>query len=462
MVKELKICYIGGGSRNWAWTLMKDLAKEQTLAGTVHLYDIDQEAASANQDLGNSLMDRHNKNQWKFKAEPSLEKALVGSDFVIISILPADFAEMAVDVHAPEQYGIYQSVGDTAGPGGILRSLRTIPIYQGFARAIGQWAPDAWVLNYTNPMTLCTRTLYQELPTIKAFGCCHEVFGTQKILREMLISQGKVAGDAITRDDIKTNVMGINHFTWIDQATWGTEDLLPLYRDFCIEHAKTGFPAVKDPNRPFSYFESGERVKMDLFLRYGLIAAAGDRHLAEFCPVRWYLDSPELADSWGFTLTPVSYRIEQRERLKNMSIAYRNGTATMVPEASGEEGIRILKALVGLGDLVTNVNLPNQGQMPDLPARAVVETNALFGRDSVQPILTKGLPSPIRSLTMNHVQIQEGLLEAALERDLDKAFAVFLNDPQVAKINRTQAAGLFKTMTERTLPSSSGYSPFTY
>ncbi|PKL12195.1 MAG: alpha-glucosidase/alpha-galactosidase, partial [Spirochaetae bacterium HGW-Spirochaetae-8] len=443
------------------WTLMKDLSGEHTLSGAVYLYDIDQEAALANQDLGNRLMDCHNKNQWRFKAEPNLEKALRGSDFVIISILPNDFTEMEVDVHAPEQYGIYQSVGDTAGPGGIVRALRTIPIYQGFARAIGQWAPDAWVLNYTNPMTLCTRTLYQEYPSIKAFGCCHEVFGTQKLLREMLISLGKVAGDAITRDQIKTNVMGINHFTWIDQATWGTEDLLPLYRDFCEKHAETGFPVQCEPNHPFSYFESKERVKMDLFLRYGLIAAAGDRHLAEFCPPLWYLDTPDLANSWGFSLTPVAYRIAQRERLKNLSAAYRNGSETMVPEASGEEGIRIFKALMGMGDLVTNVNLPNQGQMPDLPFRAVVETNALFGRDSVRPVLTKGLPAAIRALTMIHVQIQEGLLEAALARDLDKAFAVFLNDPQIARINRAQAAQLFKTMTDKTLPAGSGYMPFT-
>ena len=114
-----------------------------------------------------------------------------------------------------------------------------------------------------------------------------------------------------------------------------------------------------------------------------------------------------------------------------------------------------------MGDLVTNVNLPNQGQMPDLPFGAVVETNALFGRNSVRPILTKGLPAPIRVLTMVHVQIQEGLLEAAYARDLDKAFAVFLNDPQIARINRAQAAQLFKTMTDKTLPTSAGYAPFT-
>ena len=89
------------------------------------------------------------------------------------------------DVHLPERLGIYQSVGDTAGPGGIIRALHTIPIYVAFAEAIQTYAPDAWVINYTNPMALCVRTLYKVYPGVKAFGCCREVFGTQKVLRDI-------------------------------------------------------------------------------------------------------------------------------------------------------------------------------------------------------------------------------------------------------------------------------------
>ena len=178
-IKNLNICYIGGGSRNWAWVLMKDLAVEKGLTGTIKLYDIDTKAAEANEKIGNDLMDQHNPGQWKFKAVSDLKEALTGSDFVFLSILPLDFTEMAVDVHLPERHKIYQSVGDTAGPGGIIRALRTIPMYQEIAKAIEKYAPDSWVFNYTNPMTICTRTLYKQFPGIKAFGCCHEVFGTQ-------------------------------------------------------------------------------------------------------------------------------------------------------------------------------------------------------------------------------------------------------------------------------------------
>jgi alpha-galactosidase len=455
--KKLKLCYIGGGSRNWAWVFMKDLAFEKDIAGAIYLYDIDMEAAKANEVLGNKVMAAHNPGQWTFQAEASLEKALTGSDFVFISVLPGDFEEMAVDVHAPERYGIYQSVGDTVGPGGLNRALRTIPIFETIGRAIKQWAPGAWVLNYTNPMSICTRTLYQVFPGIKAFGCCHEVFGTQRLLAHIIVHAGLAEKGSIQRDAITTNVVGINHFTWIDQASWGTHDLFPLYAAFAEEFAESGFTEGIEHHWFNSFFTSGERVKIDLFRRYGLIAAAGDRHLAEFCPPSWYLKTPELAKSWQFSLTPVTWRIAQREDLKKQSEAYRNGTDTLIPENSGEEGIHQIKALLGLGNFVTNVNLPNQGQMPGFPQGSVVETNAFFSRDAIQPVITQGLPNPLRNLILQHVENQEGIIEAARERNLEKAFRVFLNDPQVRTLSRENARELFKEMTGKTLSPGLGY-----
>jgi alpha-galactosidase len=455
--KKLKLCYIGGGSRNWAWVFIKDLSFEKEIAGAIYLYDTDVEAAQANEELGNKVMTAYNPGQWSFKTEASLEKALTGSDFIFISILPGDFEEMAVDVHAPEQYGIYQSVGDTVGPGGLNRALRTIPLYVEIAEAIKKWAPQAWVLNYTNPMSICTRTLYRIFPGIHAFGCCHEVFGTQKLLLSVAIRAGLAQEGEIKREDIITNVVGINHFTWIDRASWQSIDLFPHYAQFVETFGESGFSGGGDHNWFNSFFTSGERVKMDLFRRYGIIAAAGDRHLAEFCPPSWYLKTPELVKSWQFSLTPVSWRIQQREDLKKKSNAYREGTETLVPENSGEEGIRQIKALLGLGNLVTNVNLPNQGQMPGFPLGAVVETNAFFSRDSVQPVITQGVPNPLRNLIIQHIENQEGIIAAALERDLEKAFQVFLNDPQVRTLSREDARDLFKYMTGKTLSPSLGY-----
>lgn len=450
-VQKLKLCYIGGGSRNWAWVFIKDLAFETQIGGEIYLYDIDRAAAEANEALGNRVMEEYNPGRWTFKAEPSLEHALRDSDFVFISILPKDFTQMAVDVHTPEKYGIYQSVGDTVGAGGLTRALRTVPMYEEIAKAIRQWAPRAWVLNYTNPMSVCTRTLYRVFPEIKAFGCCHEVFGTQKLLRKVITRAELAQESEIKREDITTRVVGINHFTWIDRASWGSRDLFPLYARFAEECAETGFAEGGDGNWFNSYFTCGERVKIDLFRRYGLIAAAGDRHLAEFCPPSWYLKTPEVVKAWQFSLTPVSWRIAQREELKQKSKAYRQGAEKLVPENSGEEGIRQIKALLGLGNLVTNVNLPNRGQMPGFPLNAVVETNASFTRDRVEPIITDGMPPELRSLIVQHIENQEGIVQAALNRSLEDAFKVFLNDPQIRPLSREDARSLFSEMTSQTL-----------
>ena len=212
-VEDINIAYIGGGSRGWAWTFMTDLSLEKQLSGTIRLYDIDKEAAKANEIIGNSIKGRKEAvGKWDYVVSDTVEDALTGADFVVISILPGTFDEMEVDVHMPERLGIYQSVGDTAGPGGMIRALRTLPIFFEYAKEIEKYCPDAWVINYTNPMSLCVKAMYHAFPKIKAFGCCHEVFGTEKVLAQIV--SDKLGTGKIDRHEIEVNVMGINHFTW--------------------------------------------------------------------------------------------------------------------------------------------------------------------------------------------------------------------------------------------------------
>ena len=170
-VSDIKIAYIGGGSRGWAWGLMSDLIVEPDISGDVYLYDLDFEAAKNNETIGNMYNSTEEaKTTWNYKAVKTIEEALTGADFVIISILPGTFDEMESDVHTPEKYGIYQSVGDTTGPGGIVRAMRTIPMFEEIANYVKEYCPNAWVINYTNPMTLCVKALYMAFPEIKAFG----------------------------------------------------------------------------------------------------------------------------------------------------------------------------------------------------------------------------------------------------------------------------------------------------
>lgn len=427
--KDLKIAYIGGGSRGWAWTFMTDLALDEDISGTIRLYDIDCDAAVANETIGNHLMSRPEaKGHWKFEVKNSLKEVLTGCDFVVISILPGTFDEMASDVHLPERLGIWQSVGDTAGPGGIIRSLRTLPMFVEIGLAIRDYAPAAWVINYTNPMSLCVKTLYEVFPQIKAFGCCHEVFGTQGFLQRVYEAE---TGEKIeNRRDVHVNVLGINHFTWFSSASYKGIDLFPLYRDYAEKHGEEGAEDGGDKNWMNSSFDSAERVKMDLFRRYGWIAAAGDRHLAEFMPGDEYLKDPETVEAWKFHLTSVDWRKQDLEERLARSRRLLAGEEEMNLEPSGEEGILLIKALCGLTRVISNVNLPNTAlQIPNLPAGAVVETNAVFERDHIHPIYAGPLKEEVRELILPHVQIHELTLKAALYCNRGMVYDAFRLDP---------------------------------
>ncbi len=447
--EDVKICYIGGGSRGWAWGLMSDLAANEDMNGSVYLYDIDMAAAKNNEIIGNKFNELEDaKSVWNYKASEGIEEALTGADFVVISILPGTFDEMASDVHTPEKYGIYQSVGDTSGPGGIVRAMRTIPMYEYFAENIKKYAPNAWVINYTNPMTLCVKTLYRVFPEIKAFGCCHEVFGTQKFLIEMI--KEKFGEEDIKREDIKVNPVGINHFTWLTKATYKNIDLFPHYKEFC-EKYKDGYSADKpvDSNWMNNAFSSEEKVKMDLFRKFGYIAAAGDRHLAEFCEGSWYLKNPERVHEMHFGLTSVEWRKEDlKERLKR-SERLANGEEAVEIKGTGEEGVEQMRALLGLRELVTNVNIPNYGQIPNLPMGAVVESNAVFTSDTVTPVFAGEIPKEIYPLIARVCAEQEVVSEGISERNIEKIFTAFANDPLVT-CGIDDARALFNEMCENT------------
>ena len=428
--EHVTIAYIGGGSRGWAWTFMTDLALEPAMSGVIRLYDIDREAAKANEVIGNRLSERPEAaGKWKYETADSLKEALSGADFVVISILPGTFDEMAVDVHMPERLGIYQSVGDTAGPGGMIRALRTIPMFVEIAEAVKEYAPKAWVINYTNPMSLCVKTLYHVFPEIRAFGCCHEVFGTQKVLKGILEDTAGISG--IDRKDIHVNVLGINHFTWFDYASYQGMDLFPVYRDYIQNHFEEGYEE-RDTNWANASFACAHRVKFDLFNRYGLIAAAGDRHLAEFMPGNEYLNDPETVASWKFGLTTVDWRKADLQNRLAKSHRLLAGEEEVELKPTGEEGILLIKALCGLGRVVSNVNVPNTAlQIPNLPAEAVVETNALFERDAIRPVMAGSLPEEVRQLILPHVRNHERILKAALTCDRELVVQAFLDDPLV-------------------------------
>jgi galacturan 1,4-alpha-galacturonidase len=422
----LKIAYIGGGSREWARKLMIDLALCPELTGEVALYDIDLDSARLNQKLGNWMQSQPGVvSKWHYVAVSSLREALENADFVVISIQPGSLELMRDEIALCESYGLYYPVGDTVGAAGLARGLRSAAIYKGFAEALAAYAPNAWVINYTNPMSICTRTLTRVVPGLKVFGCCHEVFSTQRMLAAIAAQYLQV--DVPARNQIQVNVLGINHFTWVDKAAWQGHNLLDLLRHHLEQPGVLRTYTQAEVEAFNNWFYSTDQVKFNLFTRFGILAAAGDRHLVEFLP--GFIRSPETLFKWGVIRTPVSYRIERWAAAPQKTHNLIEGLTPLQLEASGEEGVGMIKALLGLGDLVTNVNMENIGQIANMPLRAVVETNAHFSRDSVRPLAAGSLPVAIAPLINQHSANQELIIESVLTDDIDLAFQAFANDP---------------------------------
>jgi alpha-galactosidase len=301
-------------------------------------------------------------------------------------------------------------------------------------------------------MALCVRTLSEVFPGVKALGCCHEVFGTRKLLAA--VAREELGAEGAEMADVEVNVLGINHFTWIDKASYRGHDLFPAYRAF-IEKHPGGYETKGEGTWKTDWFSSAELVKFDLFKRFGLIAAAGDRHLAEFMPP-WYLRDRETVASWKFSLTPVSWRIENAKDLRDKSASLAAGKEPFVIDPSGEEGVAIMKALLGLGSFVSNCNLPNRGQIEGLPAGSVVETNAFFSRDSVRPLVAGRLPPAVEGMVARHIGSHETILAAAMARDARAVLPAFLADP-LMKVPPREAEALFAKMVAGTKDSLQKY-----
>ncbi len=451
MERNIKIAYIGGGSKMWARVFMGDLALAEGLSGEIGLYDIDLEAARRNAKIG-GFINQNPKTVSKFdyRVYERLEDALEGADFVVISILPGTFREMRSDVHAPERYGVYQSVGDTAGPGGVLRAMRTVPIYEEFARKIREICPDAWVINFTNPMSICVKALYEVFPEIKAFGCCHEVFHAQEFLTCVL---KEMRGISIDRSQMYTDACGVNHFTWITEAKYGNIDLLALLPGFMERFYEEGYNEHPGEDRfafrwdPFAY---GNKVKMDLFRKFGALAAAGDRHLAEFMPGSWYLKNPETVKSWLFNLTTVDYREEKQAKQIAETVEMAQGRKPFPLKKSSEEAVELMKALLGFGTRVSNVNMPNLGQMPQMPLGSIVETNCVFSHDQLRPVMAKPLPVAVANMVYRSCANIDSCYEGIRDRDLEKIYLSFANQALCGGLSPEQSRQLFKEMCENT------------
>lgn len=441
-MKNTNVCIIGGGSRLWAIQFLKDLAYNETTSGRIYLYDIDKEAAVNNEIVGKRIFEINKaKDRFEIKAVEDIQIALEGSDLVIMSIEPGNTSCRYGDLVVPEKYGILQTVGDTTGPGGIFRAKRALPIYFEYAKLIEKYCPTAWVINYTNPMTLCTSALYKAFPKIKAIGCCHEVFHTQTFIAELVSKWFNVP--LPDRREIHLDITGINHFTFATKVKWNGIDLMPYlenlanesdtYEDCSLKAAKR----IKDEK----WFDCDKLIALDFLRNYKALGAAGDRHLVEFVP--WYLKDEAELNKLGVIRTPYSWRETQAKEKREKVFT----DEELVAKPSDEEGVDIMRSLMGDRTLFTNINFPNNGQIQYLPKGRIVESNGYISHDSIVPSVSYEPPKALASLIRRVSDIQELVLDAVWENDDDKLFEAFLNDP-LLDLSVSKARELFDEMKE--------------
>lgn len=439
--KRTTIAYIGGGSVGYGWKFFSELAAEEIYA-TVQLYDIDKQLSLANEVIGNKLREHPDCiSDIIYLAVDTPEDALKNADIVILSFTQGSMEEMVTEVHLPETYGIYQSVGEQTGPSGVIKALKTLPIYIKYTELIKKLCPEAWVINLSNPMSMCLKMMYEVFPEIKLFGSTNELYPTLDLLAG--ITEKELDIQHIRRRDIKYNLLGISGFGWFDEVTYDGTDIMPIFRKYAEKYYETGYETKVNEYKS-NPFASANKIKFDLFLRYGCIPAVSDRIIADFCPA-WYLKSPKTISGWKFSQTTVNYlkkvKLDKISRVKSLM----NGTETLRVGGGATDCALQIRALMGLGNLITNICMKNSGQVENLPLGAIVHTNALISKNSVKPVAAGKLSDEIYGLTIRHIVNQNTIVKSVKERDLDIAFNAFLNDPLMT-VDLNDATELYKEM----------------
>jgi alpha-galactosidase/6-phospho-beta-glucosidase family protein len=414
-----KIAFIGGGSVQWAPKIVTDIALCETLAGAeLVLHDIDADALALLTRASEHIVAQVDGN---LQVTGTLDRAeaLRGADYVIFCVGIGGLPAMRHDLEIPERYGIYQPVGDTVGPGGLARGLRHIPFAVQVAREMEQLCPDAWMLNLTNPMTTNCRGMTRATG-IRTIGLCHEVSGVCHRLADLF---------DVPVETVVPEVAGINHLPVILRFDVGGRNGIDMLRDWLAEHGPFARVGRVELNFVFDVFVDRLAVKLTLFEQLGVLFGAGDRHVTEFIP-GYLTEANDRGRRYGVLLTTVDQR-EEMALLRRAQVEAFVGGQPQALEPSTEQLAPVIAALAGGPTGKFIVNVPNEGQIDNLPRDAVVECIAEISSLGVQPLAVGPLPHAAYAVIAPHVARQELIVEAALTDRREPALAALATDPLV-------------------------------
>lgn len=407
----VKITLIGAGSSVFARQVITDiLAIEGLDGGEFGLVDIDETRLKLAKDIAERLVQLTGK-RWTVSASPDRTEILPGSDFIVNSVEVGGVANAEPEYEIPLKYGVDQCIGDTIGPGGIFKALRTGPTWLAILRDAERLSPDAWVLNYTNPMSILT-LLALEGTSMRTVGLCHSVQSTSRRLARYL---------DVPYDDLSWRCAGLNHNAWFTELTYRGQDMYPALR----ERAQDPEIYEEDP------------VRFEIMLHFGAFVTESSGHFSEYVPyfrkrrdlLERYTRSGYRGASGFYAHGWPTWRKENDERIAAML----EGTEPVPTERSHEYAADIVEGIALHMPRVIYGNVRNEGLIHNL-ADGCVEVACLADRNGIQPCHFGPLPEQLAALNRSHMAVHTLMVQALLHRDKQSARYALLLDPLTAAV----------------------------
>ncbi|MEU6762046.1 alpha-glucosidase/alpha-galactosidase [Streptomyces sp. NPDC046853] len=399
-----KITFIGAGSVVFTQGLLADLFAFPELKGAhIALHDIDSERLATAQSAAEYIAD-HLGAHATISSHADRREALAGSDFVI-NIVQVGMGEATrTDFDVPAGHGLRQTIGDTLGIGGIFRALRTFPLLKALGEDIAELCPDAWLLNYTNPMAMNIQYLTEATGLTKVVGLCHSVYWTMRDLAELV---------GVPYEEITYRAAGVNHQAWVLRFEHQGKDLYPRLDELI----------AKDE-------QLRRRVRVDMYRRLGYYPTETSEHSSEYVP--WYLHHDSEIERLRLPVGAYLGIVEENVAAYHQTRDALAAGEPLTVEGTMEYAPQIIHSIVTGTPRTVYGNVPNHGLIDNLPGHGVVEVPCLVDASGIQPTRAGSLPPQLAALNRTYLSMNDLVVRAAVEDEPRHIRHAAMTDPATA------------------------------
>ena len=402
-----KITFIGAGSTIFAKNVLGDCILTPALKDShIALYDIDLQRLRDSESMLNNI-NKNNGGHAGIHAYTDRREALAGADYVVNAIQVGGYEPCTVtDFEIPKKFGLRQTIADTLGVGGIFRALRTIPVMFDFAKDMEKVCPDAWLLNYTNPMAILTGAMLRGTG-VKTVGLCHSV---------QVCAPKLLEGLGMDTENTQWKIAGINHMAWLLEITRDGRDLYPEIKEKAL-------------NRPGPH---DDMVRYEIMKQFGYYVTESSEHNAEYMPYFIKCRYPELIERFNIPLDEYPRRcvrqIKEWTEMRDGLVNDRN----IEHNRTHEYASYIMEAMETDKPYKIGGNVLNEGLITNLPKEACVEVPCLVDASGVTPCHAGTLPPQLAALNMTNINVQLLTIEAALTLKKEYIYHAAMLDPHTS------------------------------